>query len=527
MKKKKGFTLVELLAVIAILAIILLIAVPMILGVIEDAKQESFRNSVRGVFHAVEIYNARTGKTSGNMSDLALSGETLTGTWSIGDNGKITLREVSNGTYSVATLTDDQKGSKFELVKDGTPVTPPVEEREPYKETILNGTDPVIKGDLIPVTIANDGTVKKADTTTEWYNYNNKEWANAVILMDKTITYNTGDTIPESNIESYFVWIPRYKYKIFDEGNYTGSTELQVGKEQEIEIVFEDKTATPSTGTTVGAYLTHPAFTNFDVNGLWVGKFELGYKGATTMAEAEKNEVDATKVVVKPNVHSWRSNTVKNYFETMYNYNRGLDSHMMKNTEWGAVAYLSHSKYGINGEVGINNYYNSGSSDGFKTGCGDASGSEKNTTCNTYTTTNGLLASTTGNITGIYDMSGGAAEYVAGYRANTYGNSGFDATSIASYNNKYFDVYTEESTGSAYQYRILGDATGEMGPFYSDETWKRNSWYEDSAVFVDLTNPWLLRGGVCDNSSASGAFYFHGYTGTTAGYASSRLVLAA
>ena len=29
-------------------------------------------------------------------------------------------------------------------------------------------------------------------------------------------------------------------------------------------------------------------------------------------------------------------------------YQRELDSHMMKNTEWGAVAYLSHSIYGIN-----------------------------------------------------------------------------------------------------------------------------------------------------------------------------------
>jgi len=36
--QRKAFTLVELLAVIAILAIILLIAVPTILGIIEEAK---------------------------------------------------------------------------------------------------------------------------------------------------------------------------------------------------------------------------------------------------------------------------------------------------------------------------------------------------------------------------------------------------------------------------------------------------------------------------------------------------------
>ena len=39
MKRKKGFTLVELLATIVILSIILVIAVPKIVTVIEDAKK--------------------------------------------------------------------------------------------------------------------------------------------------------------------------------------------------------------------------------------------------------------------------------------------------------------------------------------------------------------------------------------------------------------------------------------------------------------------------------------------------------
>ena len=36
-----------------------------------------------------------------------------------------------------------------------------------YKESILNGTDPVLKDELIPVTIESDGTVKKADIGSE------------------------------------------------------------------------------------------------------------------------------------------------------------------------------------------------------------------------------------------------------------------------------------------------------------------------------------------------------------------------
>lgn len=48
MKKmnKKGFTLVELLTVIAILAIILLIAAPTILNVLEKAKKNTFKSQV-------------------------------------------------------------------------------------------------------------------------------------------------------------------------------------------------------------------------------------------------------------------------------------------------------------------------------------------------------------------------------------------------------------------------------------------------------------------------------------------------
>ena len=59
-----------------------------------------------------------------------------------------------------------------------------------YTEGILNGTDPVLEEPLIPVTIENDGTVKKADLESEWYSYENKEWANAIILDDQYDTLN-------------------------------------------------------------------------------------------------------------------------------------------------------------------------------------------------------------------------------------------------------------------------------------------------------------------------------------------------
>ena len=52
---KKGFTLIELLAVIVILAIIALIATPIVLGIIEDARESSKERSAELVVNAIEL----------------------------------------------------------------------------------------------------------------------------------------------------------------------------------------------------------------------------------------------------------------------------------------------------------------------------------------------------------------------------------------------------------------------------------------------------------------------------------------
>ena len=413
-----------------------------------------------------------------------------------------------------------------------------ITEQVAYTESILNGTDPILKDNLIPVTIDTDGTVKKANIYTEWYNYGNKEWANAVILKDESKTYNNNEVIPETAIESYFVWIPRYKYQIFDTGSYTGLTTIE-NKVQTINVVFENKDTTPSNGTTKDSWLTHPAFTSFDSNGFWVGKFETGYDGATTTTAAQVNNVDTSKIIIKPNVYSWRNMTVGNMFKNSYDYQRSLDSHMMKNTEWGAVAYLQHSTYGSQASVRINNNkafitgyagteeptkgYNSGTSvDGNRIES-TALGVDGTYTIN-YLNTNSGVASTTGNKTGIYDMSGGAWEYVAGYTTNAStvgGSSGI--TSL--YSNfftdstytKYWDKYTATSNTN-YNYRLLGDATGEMGPFGSEKDLDNNSrnkssWYGDWALFVNSSDAWFRRGGDWIFGSVSGIFAFNHNTG--------------
>ncbi len=395
------------------------------------------------------------------------------------------------------------------------------EYKEIYTDAVLKGADPVLKDELIPVTLSNDGTVTYADTRDEWYNYTNKEWANAVILNDG-VTHSVGETIPESDIESYFVWIPRYRYQIFDEGNYTaesGTTKPATSIAKTINIEFESKDTEISNGSTTGSWLTHPAFTNFDVNGLWVGKFETSKSG--------------TQIQVKPGVASWRNETVKSFFTNLKSYNTNLDSHMMKNTEWGAAAYLSHSIYGINTEVRINNNSNyltgyASTDEADQSSYPGTTGTDASVTI-PYNTTTGYKASTTGNITGIYDMSGGAWEYMAAYMAT--GSSGFTAAELTS-NAKYLDVYPSNSTVTSYNNRILGDATGEMGPFYyyrdKDNNQRyHNNWYADFSNFVDSTYPWFGRGGHYDHGVLAGQFYFFRATGAADGGVGARLVLAA
>ena len=405
-----------------------------------------------------------------------------------------------------------------------------------YKEALLNGTDPVLSDNLVPVVLSDDGTVTKADTYSEWYKYENKKWANAVILADNTKTYNNGDIIPEDNIESYFVWIPKYSYQIYNLGTTDGYTSSKptTSNAKEIQIKFgttntsdnnENECTTPMTSGAsgnckVGDYMTSPAFISMGTNGLWIAKFET--TGSTT------------NITVKPNQTSLRNINVKTMFETAYNYKRDNDSHMMKNTEWGAVAYLSHSKYGINTEVRINNNSNyitgyAATDSANESKYPGDSGTDSSVTL-PYNTSTGYKASTTGNITGIYDMSGGTWEYMASLRSETYKNSGFDSSSLKAYNSKYYDEYNGSSEWTTYSKRILGDATGEMGPFYyyqdtDNNNRTHNSWYADYSYFVESSYPWFTRGGLYYNGVVACQFSFGPDTGGVYSNVGLRLVL--
>jgi hypothetical protein len=194
----------------------------------------------------------------------------------------------------------------------------------------------------------------------------------------------------------------------------------------------------------------------------------------------------------------------------------------MKNTEWGAVAYLSISNYGINKEININNNTNriTGFSAVVSTNQTDYPGTygyDSNVTL-PYNTETGYQASTTGNISGIYDMNGGSHEYVAAYKSGRLKNSGFDTFPEITFGNKYLDLYPTNSSYTSYNNRILGDATGELGPFHSyqdgDGNYRtHNSWWSDYSYFTDSDVPWIARGGTCSNGIISGQLATHRDTG--------------
>ena len=411
-----------------------------------------------------------------------------------------------------------------------------------FKENSIKNIVVDIPDGMIPVVFdTSNGTVIKtiSSTDTSWYDYRNQKWANAVLVKEngtKTRNYyknNAGTTVAAADILAYYVYIPRYRYQIWETGTSAA------GKEQTIEIEFENNTISKKTGTKVGEYLTHPAFTfgNTELNGIWVSKFELS------------GTVSSPTII--PDTKSMANQSVSNLFTasqkfgtSSYGNTSSEDAHMIKNSEWGAVAYLTHSAFGKNSDVFINNstgYYTgrSGGNVSGKTAINTVYTDQSSTylttnygyytwdgylltyNTNTKSTTRDLskVASTTGNITGIYDMSGGVYDYVMGVHANSSGNvyTGYDSTANSGYNglissgtsytggtafpdNKYYDKYISIN--------VLTACNGNtcFGHSLSETT----RWYS-SYVSFNKTYPWVVRGGYSSfsgNNGQSGLFNY-------------------
>ena len=491
---------------------------------------------------------------------------TVTINMAFGDNGLIKQAQLAKDMAANSTTAEGEDMNRLmqeyaNVMAEDSEIPDPIIPEEPYVDSVLP-TAPELSDGMTPVKW--DSTQSKWVRTTasdsEWYDYANKEWANVVLTpeegenagKDATGTvdvFNADGTLNEDSAYTMLVWIPRYAYQI------TSQYHTSTSSAGNIEIVFIDtnnqnkaKTQTYSesypsvSGSSMSSYVVHPAFNygGTKLAGFWVGKYETSNTAQTT-----GNNTTYT-AMIKAGVPSWRSIQVSNIFTVCTELNRSgnpyglntsdsvVDPHMMKNSEWGAVAYLSrNTTYGKGSEVWINNSstYITGNA-GNSVSAGSASG-----VTNAYNTGNGPQASTTGNVTGVYDMSGGAWEYVAGYVNNGNGNLTTYGSTLVNAADKYKDVYKVTSDGQSNNYNNsqpttgLGQPTKDTG-HYGDAVWETSSsysgsgsWYSDYSSFPYSGSPFFLRGGGYDGTSNAGVFYFGNNTGNSSSNSSFRVVL--
>ena len=494
--------------------------------------------------------------------------------------------------------------SSYALFSDSITGTKTIEATVKLKNLDTSGAnEPELGEGMIPVYYdENTETWRKASSSNSnekyrWYDYDNKMWANGVTVKEtnrtKYLSAENGTEIPMDDILTMQVWIPRYKYKVW---NYNADG-TATSNEQEIEITFEKNkettgeiscsdsisgtdgkasetcklkstNATCTNSTCNTKTYTHPAFTfgEEEIKGFWVGKFEL--------------TGTISNITTKPNLSSLRNKSVSS-FETnimkmnstgnQYGISTTMDTHMIKNMEWGAVAYLSHSKYGTCtdgtcSEVNINNssgYYTgkSGGAPGGSTAINtvytdqtstkqynsygfytyDGYLLEYNTDTKSTTKDMSKVASTTKNIYGVYDMSGGASEYtmaniasndgitmLSGYSSSS--NSGYtgkiyDIGNYTSYtgidypNNKYYDKYSFSTSESTKKRSKLGDGIKEV---YKSDT---SGWYSDVSYLAPSSYPWVVRGDLYTSSALTGVFSSASNNGNALSNRSSRLII--
>ena len=239
------------------------------------------------------------------------------------------------------------------------------------------------------------------ETTTDdeaWYSYGitseTKKWANA-----------------KTQDGSMWVWIPRFAYrvdndkKVIDVVFLQGTTDNYFDENGELQTAKRQKSVDETIDTTTG-YTVHPAFTDEsnikfanggwdkELTGIWVAKFDAGYASGNNTATVKASTVSYSPSKVWINkiergTEKDGSEDARNWLDGIYgatttsikyptfqgvtyamnyiNHNDSFniakvlnesgniyglstsdsDSHLMKNSEWGACSYLSLSKYGL------------------------------------------------------------------------------------------------------------------------------------------------------------------------------------
>ena len=366
---------------------------------------------------------------------------------------------------------------------------------------------PVLDEGLTPVNW--NGTSWETTTEANWdYNYN------SVAEATHSTVAGNGDgkwANAQTADGSLYVWIPRYSYKITSgehAANQKSWNSLTAAGTAKIEVKFSNGT----TDDTSNSYIKHPAFTfgTDELEGIWVAKYEASQGNTTSETSVPTSSTSVAKSI--PGVASWRSITVSDMFDYAYNTYRNADSHLMKNVEWGAVAYLTNA-------IGRIPYINNSSSYITGNAGGSQDAAKASGTTNAWNTANGVKASTTHNVYGIYDMSGGAYEYVAAYY--TGGNNSY-ISSLTNAADKYVDRYS-----TAYSASKKGDAVYETSSSSSSGggSYSETSWDRDYSYAPNFNTSVFLRGGHYNSNSNAGVFFFNNAGGTASSNDGFRVVL--
>ena len=194
-EKNKGFTLVELLAVIVILALIALIATPIILNVINDAKKQAAKDSAYGYMDAVEKYIVSSELEDESIQDGRYSVEELNKKISVKgstpDNGNIEIKNSSVKSYDIGI--DGYEVNNGEVKKVST------------TKSFKNGTavyyNPVSGEKCNDYTEANS-TIGTKSGCMKWYVFNDKEGnATVNVILDHNTTANVAWNSTGNNSE--------------------------------------------------------------------------------------------------------------------------------------------------------------------------------------------------------------------------------------------------------------------------------------------------------------------------------------
>ena len=480
--------------------------------------------------------------------------------WTISSEGVVNIESINGDNLNVINLKAIGTGkiTLTAISKRGTAYVS-------CDVVVKEGNEPQLSTGMIPVkyNVESQKWVICSKDDLDWYNYSSqdKKWANVMLCDGK---YNTatqvGTEVDEKDLGSMFVWIPRFAYKI-TEGYHTAqngkiSIVFLEGTSDKYHYVLKDdfsdryitkeETATRSRSDVLNEtskmytdYIVHPCFTNgygngynngewkSEIAGIWVSKFQAGIY--TTEKDTKKIISNATSAnglyypIFKGNKFSYNYVTASQCYDLSlaissannpYGLTTEANSHLIKNSEWGAVAYLSMSEYGYSGGIAsvstkkVDNKfsYNGSKTDIRNKGVYGVTGYTEtsykwNNVNNLFDKGIGTQSSTTGNIYGVYDMGGITGEYTSSYvKGGILTNGTSFATNISSHlatayptnNNK---VYDFNNNYDAYN-KIYGDAVYEVSYRQSIGT-AITGWFGNILEYDDnLAESFFARGGV-------------------------------